>query len=100
VTGLDWLQTIPLLRFHYDMIGGYARGLDESFDWLVPIAQTRSFFCPSSIFALQMCDFGILVSNDVPHGHWQVKSGFVLESLGEPVLRIMADVASSRFRFS
>ena len=46
VTALDWSQIIPCLRFHYDMIGGYARVLDESFDCLVPIGQTRSFFCP------------------------------------------------------
>jgi hypothetical protein len=62
VTALNWLQIVPRLRLHYDVVGGFACGMDESFDWLVQIPESRSFFCPRSIIALQMCDFRILLS--------------------------------------
>lgn len=68
VTDLNWLQIVPRFRLHYDVAGGFACGLDESFDWLLQIAESRSFFCPRSIIALQMCDFGYCLARTVPPG--------------------------------
>jgi hypothetical protein len=95
VTGPDWwLQAIPFLRLHYDMIGGFARGLEESWDWLVPIAETRSFFCPSSLVAIETCDFGILSNDRSPKCLWQTNERVPLEPLSEKARQIMAAIVS------
>jgi hypothetical protein len=94
VTGLDWLQAIPFLRLHYDMIGGFARGLEESLNWLVPIAETCSFFCPSSLVAMEACDFGILSSDRSPKCLWQTKERVPLGSLSEKARQIIAAIVS------
>ena len=46
VTALNWLQIVPRLRLHYDVVGGFACGLDESFDWLVQIAEKSLVLLP------------------------------------------------------
>jgi len=92
VTALDWLLIMRCLRVHYDVIGGFARGLDESFDWLVPIAETRSFFSPSSMTALKMCDFGVLISNGAPTEYWQWKSTSRTEIFGVHAQRVITSV--------
>jgi hypothetical protein len=94
VTALDWLQILSCLRLHYDVIGGFTRGLNESLDWLVPIAESHSFFSPISLTALQACDFGVPTGDDLPNGHWQATSGFGMDSLSEHELNIIAAVAS------
>jgi hypothetical protein len=71
VTALDWLQIIPGLRGHYDLIVGVARAthLCANPEKLRPIGCGNSFVYESTWANFQNCDFSVVYSDTLLSGN-------------------------------
>lgn len=100
VTALDWLDIIPRIRPHYDLVVGVSHAWSEDVvDFpLQPIGDGKCFVSPPSWLALMTCDVAVLTSDYLLSGQLQLYADLRTMPLMDMVRRFAVALADQHFR--